>query len=164
MKLLPEQEKDNFAKLNPAQKAVSTPMERWGNGRQRAATREPTHANLLQSVSSARGFRSKKKAYRALPRTRCALLCLAIDGHRRLELTRREGGTLCEISPNSVRQPGPFVTDSNDSRLYACVCFGMKISTRGGQRRVGKLEKICSKESRVGIYFFNDLRFQKKSL
>lgn len=65
MKLLGEQEKDNFAKLNPPQKARyrREGLEDGEGGF--AATRERTHANLLQSVSSARGgSRSKKKAYR----------------------------------------------------------------------------------------------------
>lgn len=57
MKLLGEQEKDNFAKLNPAeQKArLSSNGEGLESGEglhpRFAATRERTHANLLQSVS-----------------------------------------------------------------------------------------------------------------
>lgn len=67
MKLLGEQEKDNFAKLNPAQKGAigGRGWRGWASIPGFAATRERTHANLLQSVSSARGgSRSKKKAYR----------------------------------------------------------------------------------------------------
>lgn len=47
MKLLPEQEKDNFAKLNPAQKAVSTVRRRGWDEPPHAARR---HANQRMPI------------------------------------------------------------------------------------------------------------------
>lgn len=79
MKLLGEQEKDNFAKLNPAQKARyratgrGWKVERVGGLHPRfAATRERTHANLLQSVSSSHEEVLVRRKRRIGFRTSCA--------------------------------------------------------------------------------------------
>lgn len=68
MKLLGEQEKDNFAKLNPAQKGGGWKVDRAGplslvRSQRHANERMPIYCNQCPPHGGG-GSRSKKKAYR----------------------------------------------------------------------------------------------------
>lgn len=117
MKLLPEQEKDNFGKLNPAQKALSTAGRAGvrGNPLARRDTRTNAWQFIAISVLGTR-LRSKKNAYR----TSLATDALCVFDHAMLvarfpdvygEYMCRGAELLaCVISPDSGRDPLPFVS------------------------------------------------------